>query len=81
MAVISIDLWNAVKDTIKFFKSTRHEKIPAGIFIKRIEKRYKIKLSNESKKDILLHLEEKGIIKLVKSRYGKVYVILGDIKW
>jgi len=81
MVATSIDLVSAVQYAIKFFKSLGHKKIPAEKFIRRIEKRYKIRLSNESKEDILLYLEEKGIIKLVKSRDGKVFVILGDIKW
>lgn len=79
MVGISIDLWNVVKDTIKFFKKRKAEKIPVGQFIKRIERRYKIKLSKESKEDILYTLEEKDVITLVKSRSGKVYVILGDL--
>ena len=76
---ISIDLGDLIKDTIKFFKRRKAEKIPVGQFIKKIEERYNIKLSKESKDEILYTLEDEGIIKLVKSRYGKKYVILGDL--
>ena len=79
MAEISIGLWDVVKDTLNFFKRRRAKKIPVGQFIKQIEGRHKIRLSRESKKDILYTLEQGGTIKRVKSRSGKMYVILGDL--
>ena len=79
MAGIPIGLWDVVKDTVNFFKRRRVKKIPVGQFIKQIEGRLKMKLSRESKEKILHDLEQEGTIKLVKSRSGKMYVILGDL--
>ena len=79
MVDVSLDLWNVVKDTVKFFKKRKNKKLPVGQFIKRIEGKYKIPLSKQSKEDILNKLQKDGTIMIVKSRYGKKYVIIGKI--
>ena len=79
MAGIPIGLWDVVKDTVNFFKRRRAKKIPLGQFMKQIDGRFKIRLSGESKEEILNTLEQDGTIKLVKSRSGKMYVLLGDL--
>ena len=76
--VITVDLWAIVNDVIDYFEKTGREKIPVSQFIKKIENKYKIKMSKECKEQILIDLQNQGIITVVTSKNGKKYVIVGD---
>jgi hypothetical protein len=77
---ISISALGVAKELIQFLKRRGKRKIPVGEFIKMVEKKYTIKLSRASKIDLIESLCDKGLIKIVTSRYGKKYVILGGIR-
>ena len=75
----SVDIGTAVKDTINYFRRKRAQKIPVGQFFKQVEKRYRIRLSGESKDDILSVLQARGEITVLKSRNGHVYIVFGEL--
>jgi len=72
-------IYNAARDIIRTVQRRRIQKMLLGNFIKILEKRCGVELSRESKEEILNALEEEGRIKIVKSKYGKRYVIIGDL--
>ncbi|MCK4730795.1 MAG: hypothetical protein KAT28_05750 [Candidatus Aenigmarchaeota archaeon] len=72
-------LWDIAIYLINLLREKEVKKIPRGQFIKKIEKRYKMKLSNENKGTLLSELKREGVIREVTSSSGKRWVLLGKI--
>jgi len=78
MVEISVDIntMGLIRDLINFLRRRGPRKITLTQFMKGVEKRYGIELSKETQEEILFTLEEHGIIKIVKSKYGKKYILI-----
>ena len=64
---------------IQYYRKRKIRKIPLGVFIKKIEGKIRVKLSKQSKEDIINRLYSDGIIQVVTSRNGKRYIITGQL--
>jgi len=72
------DALNLATHLLDKYKSRRLKKIPVGAFIRKVEMKLKIKLSKNSKEDLIQGLRNKGI-HIVTSKNGRKYIILGEI--
>lgn len=77
---LSIDVISAAKEIIKIFKKREKKKFTLGEFFKVLEDKYKIKLSKDGKKELIYSLYERGYVEILKSRYGKKYIVPGGIE-
>lgn len=74
----SIDINSLYSWVLTRYKQKTNKKIPISEIFKKIEQRYKIKLSDDSKEELLDRLREEGNT-ILKSRNGKSYIIFGKL--
>jgi len=77
-----VDIYQIAKDALSFlikWNKQKVRKMPLGQFIKVIEMKAGTQLSQDSKEEIIQNLIDSGEIKVITSRAGKRYVLLGDL--
>lgn len=65
------NLAKATKEIFDFYRKNHDETIPIEIFIKKIELEFKVRLSDESKEEILNEICSRENVSIIIDKFGK----------
>ncbi|MFH1325149.1 MAG: hypothetical protein ABIH49_00065 [archaeon] len=62
-----------------YYQSKRTEKIPINIFIRKIESKFNVKLSQEDKNELIEEFCSQENTRVIRDKYGRKFILVGSL--